>query len=120
MEESKEIKKVDGRSGNGGHSTKGRAGRPPKVTEKKIRTLVLDSIRKEFGSEDKFWRDVAKQAKGGSIPHLNHLVTYTYGKPREYKEIDIKQSINIPVVNFLEEDKETIIDVTPNPESLNE
>jgi len=27
--------KVDGRKNNGGHSTKGRAGRPPKITEKR-------------------------------------------------------------------------------------
>lgn len=110
-------KKVDGRSKNGGHSTKGRAGRPPKVTEKKLRTLALDAIRKEFGSEDKMWREVVKKAKEGSIPHLNHVMAYTYGKPKEYKEIDVKQTVNVPIVSFLEED---IIDVTPKPEELNE
>lgn len=51
-----ETKKVDGRKNNGGHSTKGKAGRPPKITEKKLRTLSLAAIRKEFGSEDKMWR----------------------------------------------------------------
>jgi len=116
-EESKEIKKVDGRSGNGGHSTKGRAGRPPKVTEKKLRTLALDAIRKEFGSEDKMWREVAKKAKEGSIPHLNHVMAYTYGKPKEYKEVDVKQTMNIPIVSFLEEE---VIDITPEDDRLNE
>jgi len=116
-EESKEIKKVDGRSGNGGHSTKGRAGRPPKVTEKKLRTLALDAIRKEFGSEDKMWREVAKKAKEGSIPHLNHVMAYTYGKPKEYKEVDVKQTVNIPLVNFLEDET---IDITPNPDVIDE
>jgi len=118
MEEDDKLpKKIDGRKGNGGHSTKGRAGRPPKITEKKLRTLALDAIRKEFGSEDKMWREVAKKAKEGSIPHLNHVMAYTYGKPKEYKEIDVKQTMNIPIVSFLEDET---IDITPKPEELNE
>lgn len=118
MEEENKITKKDGRSSNGGHSTKGRAGRPPKITEKKLRALSLAAIRKEFGSEDKMWREVAKKAKEGSIPHLNHLLGYTYGKHKEHKEVDIKQQMNVPIISFLDEDD--IIDVTPKPKELDE
>jgi len=116
MEENKE-QKVDGRRNNGGHSTKGRAGRPPKITEKKLRAISQSAIRKEFGSEEKMWREIAKKAKGGSFPHLQKLLEYNYGKPKEYKEVDVKQSVNIPIAQFLEEDT---IDITPETDLLNE
>jgi len=109
--------KVDGRKNNGGHSTKGRAGRPPKITEKKMRLIVLDAIKKEFKGEAKMWQEIAKKAKDGSIPHLKELLGYTYGKHKEHKEIDVKQTVNIPIASFIEDD---IIDITPKPEELNE
>ena len=112
-----ETKKVDGRKNNGGHSTKGKAGRPPKITEKKLRTLSLSAIRKEFGSEDKMWRMIAKKAKEGSMPHLFKLLEYNYGKPKEHKEVEVKQSMNIPLVSFLDEEP---IDITPKTDLLNE
>ncbi len=110
-------KKVDGRKNNGGHSTRGKAGRPPKITEKKLRAISQNAIKKEWGSEEKFWRDIAKNAKEGSFPHLQKLLEYNYGKPKEYKEVDVKQTVNIPIASFIEED---IIDITPKPEELNE
>ncbi len=103
-------KKVDGRSKNGGHSTKGRAGRPSKITERKLRSFALGAIRKAYGSEDKMWLEVAKQAKE-SFPHMKMLLEFTYGKPKEQKEVNVKTDINIPIVNFLE--KENTIDITP-------
>lgn len=118
MEDTKKEIKVDGRSNNGGHSTKGKAGRPPKVTEKKLRTLAVDAIRKEFGSEDKMWKEVAKKAKDGSFPHLQKLLEYTYGKPKEMKEVTLKQELNIPIISFM--DEEDVIDVTPKPDLLDE
>ena len=61
MENNDENKpqKVDGRKNNGGHSTKGRAGRPPKVTEKKLRGFAVSAIKKAYGSEEKMWLEVA-------------------------------------------------------------
>ena len=38
------------------------------------------------------------------------LLEFTYGKPKEQKEVNVKTDINIPIVNFLEE---KTIDVTP-------
>lgn len=116
MEEENKPNKVDGRSKNGGHSTKGRAGRPPKITEKKLRNFAISAIKKAYGSEDKMWLEVAKQAKD-SFPHMKMLLEFTYGKPKEQKEVNVKTDINIPIVNFLEE---RIIDITPEEEDTDE
>jgi len=112
-DENKPIKKVDGRKNNGGHSTKGRAGRPPKVTEKKLRGFAVSAIKKAYGSEEKMWLEVAKQAKE-SFPHMKMLLEFTYGKPKEQKEVNVKTDINIPIVNFLEE---RTIDITPEEDT---
>ena len=118
MEEDKELpKKVDGRKTNGGHSTKGRAGRPPKITEKKLRAISQNAIKKQWGSEEKFWLDIAKNAKSGSFPHLQKLLEYNYGKPKEYKEVDVKQTVNIPIASFIEVNT---IDITPEQDKLDE
>lgn len=115
MENNDENKpqKVDGRKSNGGHSTKGRAGRPPKVTEKKLRGFAVSAIKKAYGSEEKMWLEVAKQAKE-SFPHMKMLLEFTYGKPKEQKEVNVKTDINIPIVNFLEE---RTIDITPEEDT---
>ena len=106
-------KKVDGRKNNGGHSTKGRAGRPPKVTEKKLRGFAVSAIKKAYGSEEKMWLEVAKQAKE-SFTHMKMLLEFTYGKPKEQKEVNVTTDINIPIVNFLEE---RTIDITPEEDT---
>lgn len=108
-DENKPVKKADGRKNNGGHSTKGRAGRPPKITEKKLRNFAVSAIKKAYGSEEKMWLEVAKQAKE-SFPHMKMLLEFTYGKPKEQKEVNVKTDVNIPIINFLEQEK--TIDVT--------
>ena len=110
--EENKPKKVDGRANNGGHSTKGRAGRPPKVTEKKLRGIAVNAIKKVYGNEDKLWLEVAKQAKD-SFPHMKMLLEFMYGKPKEQKELNVKSEVNIPIVNFLDKPEEDIIDITP-------
>ena len=62
------------------------------------------------------WLEVAKQAKE-SFPHMKMLLEFTYGKPKEQKEVNVKTDINIPIVNFLEE---TTIDITPIEEEEDE
>ena len=81
----------------------------PRVTEKKLRNFAVSAIKKAYGSEEKMWLEVAKQAKE-SFPHMKMLLEFTYGKPKEQKELKVKTDINIPIVNFLEE---KTIDVTP-------
>jgi len=73
-------------------------GRPSKVEEDKLRRLALSAIAKEYGSETKFWEDLAKKSKN-SFPHRKLLMEYTYGKPKERIELDIPQD-SIPLVDW--------------------
>ncbi len=52
------------------------------------------------GSEKKAWEALAHMSKDW-FPHLRLLWEYKYGKPKEQKDLNVKQEINIPVVSFL-------------------
>ncbi|SKB35117.1 hypothetical protein [Maribacter arcticus] len=78
---------MDGRKFNGGHSTKGYAGRKPKADEDRIRTLSINSLESIFGSEEKAFEHIATKAKD-SFPHLKLLLEYAYGKPKESVELE--------------------------------
>lgn len=77
---------MDGRKNNGGHSTKGYAGRKPKEDENRIRTLSINALETIYGSEEKAFEHIAEQAKE-SFAHLKLLIEYAYGKPRITEEI---------------------------------
>ena len=75
---------MDGRKNNGGHSTKGRAGRKPKTQEKELIEKLDNIINNE---------EVIKKLKHlidkGDMRALNLYMGYRYGKPRETKDISI-------------------------------
>ena len=102
-------KKKDGRANNGaGRDCDRGQGRPPKAREKKLGNYALGAMKKVFGSEEKAWLELAKQAKE-SFPHMRLLWEYKYGKPKELKELNVKTQVNIPIIDFA--DKEKIIDI---------
>lgn len=77
----------DGRKNNG--SKKGGnpgAGRPTKAREEHVRKLGLDAIENTFGSIEKYYEHIAKEAKD-SFPHLKLLQEYVFGKPKEIFEV---------------------------------
>ena len=75
----------DKRKYNGGHSTKGRAGRPPKDEEQKVVRLGTEAIIKVYGSLQDYFIHIAKESKD-SFPHLKLLQEYVFGKPKETVE----------------------------------
>ena len=77
---------MDGRINNGGHSTKGYAGRKPKEDENRIRTLSINALASIYGSEEKAFEHIAELSKE-SYAHLKLLLEYAYGKPRITQEI---------------------------------
>lgn len=92
---------MDKRKNNGGHSTKGFAGRKPKDEENRIRDLMmpysLDAIKclANIVVDEK-----ARNADRISASKL--IIEYTYGKPKEtvdtnltVHEFDIKSIIGI-------------------------
>lgn len=95
----------DKRKNNGGHSTKGKAGRKSKAEEMGLPMLLKAAITNDdwialFG--------VCKQkAKEGSSKHLELLMHYQFGKPSQ--TIDLNQSgsldINVPKIIFTDERK---------------
>lgn len=62
------------------------AGRPSKADEEKVKQLSKTAMVKEFGSEDAFWQHGYKAAKE-SYPYYRLMMEYTYGKPKETKEL---------------------------------
>ena len=86
---------ADGRAYNGGHSTKGYAGRKPKADEDRIRGLSISALESIYGSEEKAFEYIAEQSKE-SFPHLKLLLEYAYGKPKDIKTVAI-ENLDIPL-----------------------
>lgn len=99
----------DGRRGNGAVKGVSRGqGRKPKAKEEEIKNFALGSMKRAFGSEKKAWESLANMSKD-SFPHLRLLWEYKYGKPKEQKDLNVKQEVNIPVISFL--NPENTIDI---------
>lgn len=79
----------DKRKHNGGHSTKGNAGRKPKADEDRIRSLCINAMERIYGSEEKAFEYIADKSKE-SFPHLKLLFEYAYGKPKDIKNLSIQ------------------------------
>lgn len=75
---------MDGRKNNGGHSTKGRAGRKPKEEEIKIIELLDKNIDKE-----KPLQELKKLVDEGNLKAIQLYLSYRYGRPTEFKKITI-------------------------------
>lgn len=73
------------------------AGRKPKAEEEKIASFALKAMVDVFGSEEKAWEALSKQAKA-SFPHLKLLFEYRYGKPKE--RIEHSGGVNIPITSW--------------------
>ena len=84
-------------------------GRKPKAKEEEIKNFALGSMKRAFGSEKKAWEALANMSKD-SFPHLRLLWEYKYGKPKEQKDLNVKQEVNIPVISFLDPEKTIDID----------
>lgn len=78
----------DRRKYNGGHNTKGKAGRKPKKDENRIRGLCISAMERIYGSEEKAFEYIALKSKE-SFPHLKLLFEYVYGKPKDVKNVNL-------------------------------
>jgi len=89
---------ADGRLNNGAKKGENRGqGRKPKHDEEKITSFALNAMVEVFGSEEKAWQSLSKQAKD-SFPHLKLLFEYRYGKPKE--RIEHSGGVNIPITSW--------------------
>jgi len=68
---------ADGRKNNGGHSTKGRAGRPKKADEiKLIETMDAVKVPKNV------WQKLADKVDEGDTQAIKTWLAYRYGRPQ--------------------------------------
>ena len=79
---------ADGRKNNGGHSTKGVAGRKPKVDEQKL-------IEKLGKYEDKAHEVLEEAVKDNKPWAVKMYFEYMYGKPKETKDVSISGDLPI-------------------------
>lgn len=77
---------ADGRRHNGGHSTKGVAGRKSKAEELKVSAYATDAIIAEYGSIEAFWEFLASQSRE-SKDHLKMIIEYAFGKPQDKVDV---------------------------------
>ena len=77
---------MDGRKNNGGHSTKGFAGRKPKSEEIKL-------VERLSPLEDAALDALKKGVESGELKLIQLYLNYYLGKPRETKDIIINEDL---------------------------
>ena len=89
---------MDKRKNNGGHSTKGFAGRPKKADEGRL-IEKLDNLI----DNDEVIKTLGKKIKEGSDRAMSLYFGYRYGKPKESVDINSSEGFNInfkDLINF--------------------
>jgi hypothetical protein len=81
---------VDNRKNNGGHSTKGFAGRPKKEDELKL-IEKLDNLI----DNDEVIKTLGTQILKGDSRAMNLYFGYRYGKPKESVDISSSEGFNV-------------------------
>jgi|TARA_B100001175_G_C19415756_1_gene593562 hypothetical protein len=81
---------VDNRKNNGGHSTKGFAGRPKKADELKL-IEKLDNLI----DNDEVIKTLGQQIFKGDSRAMSLYFGYRYGKPKESVDINSSEGFNI-------------------------
>jgi hypothetical protein len=81
---------VDNRKNNGGHSTKGFAGRPKKADELKL-IEKLDALI----DNNEVIKTLGKQILKGDSRAMNLYFGYRYGKPKESVDISSSDGFNV-------------------------
>jgi len=96
----------DGRRNNGGHSTKGKAGRPAKAQELKLAEKIRNVIQDEEIIAN--LADIAKTAKRDSdrIKANEILAGYLWGKaPQTVDMTSGGEKVHTPVISFIKTGK---------------
>lgn len=87
---------ADGRKNNGGHSTKGKAGRKPKADEERLAELISPYIPKAISTVVQIMESGEKDAD--RLTASKYLIEWLYGKPKQRTDITTNdQSLNAPV-----------------------
>jgi hypothetical protein len=88
----------DGRKNNGGHSTKGKAGRPPKADEIKL-IEQMDAI----AAPEEAWQKLWNLAKEGDVQAIKTWLAYRYGTPKANLDLTTQgDKISLPISKWVE------------------
>jgi hypothetical protein len=88
----------DGRKKNGGHSTKGFAGRKPKADEIKV-AEEMDAVL----IPKAVWQALAEKVKEGDGQCIKTWLSYRYGMPKQSTDITTNgDNINILPIEWVE------------------
>ena len=89
---------TDGRKNNGGHSTKGFAGRKSKENQLKL-IEQMDAVE----IPDTLWRILADKVKEGDTQAIKIWLSYRYGKPKQYTDVTTNgKQVNILPIEWVE------------------
>jgi len=89
---------ADGRKNNGGHSTKGKAGRPAKSDELK-KLEMMDAV----AAPEEVWYKVWELVQSGDMQAVKVWVEHRFGKPKETKDITTNgNDINLTPISFVD------------------
>lgn len=80
---------MDNRKNNGGHSTKGRAGRKPKADEIKL-IEQMDAI----AVPETIWKALLDKVKDGDTQAIKTWLQYRYGMPKQVIDQNNNHTIN--------------------------
>jgi hypothetical protein len=89
---------TDGRKNNGGHSTKGFAGRKSKENQLKL-IEQMDAVE----IPDTLWRILADKVKEGDTQAIKIWLSYRYGKPKQFTDVTTNgNQVNILPIEWVE------------------
>ena len=89
---------TDGRKNNGGHSTKGYAGRKSNSEQIKL-AQQMDAVE----IPDTLWRILADKVKEGDTQAIKIWLEYRYGKPKQSTDVTTNgNQVNILPIEWVE------------------
>ena len=89
---------TDGRKNNGGHSTKGFAGRKSKENQLKL-IEQMDAVE----IPETLWKILAKKIKEGDTQAIKIWLSYRYGKPKQFTDVTTNgNQVNILPIEWVE------------------
>jgi hypothetical protein len=87
---------ADGRRNNGGHSTKGKAGRKPKADE--IRLIeTMDAVK----APKEVWEALAKKVDDGDTQAMKSWLSYRYGMPKQSVDLGSSEGLKRLEIEFV-------------------
>jgi hypothetical protein len=87
---------MDGRKNNGGHSTKGFAGRPSKADEIKI-IEQMDAI----AVPEEAWKALWNRCKDGDIQAIKTWLNYRFGMPKQTVDVTTQGEKVTPPIEWI-------------------